>query len=125
MHAGEIYLAAFPFGDAPGMKLRPVLALTSPVGSIPEILVAYISSVVPTQLLPTDLIIDPAKPEFAGTRLKKISVLRLHKLATIHCSSLVRVLGGIESTTLAAVAMKLHDLLPARAAKSVEEEPHQ
>jgi hypothetical protein len=47
MRAGEIYLAKFPFGDLPGMKLRPVLLLTGTLGSVPEILVAYISSVVP------------------------------------------------------------------------------
>src|SRR5947207_15774873 len=28
MRPGDIYLAQFPFGDAPGMKLRPVLLLT-------------------------------------------------------------------------------------------------
>ena len=44
MRPGEIYLAKFPFGDAPGMKIRPVLLLTDPVGIVPEILVAYISS---------------------------------------------------------------------------------
>ena len=44
MHPGEIYLAKFPFGDAPGMKIRPVLLLTGPVGAVPEIVVAYISS---------------------------------------------------------------------------------
>lgn len=41
MHPGEIYLARFPFGDAPGMKLRPVLLLTGPIGPVPEVLVAY------------------------------------------------------------------------------------
>jgi hypothetical protein len=40
MRAGEIYLARFPFGDTPGMKLRPVLLLTGTVGSVPEVLVA-------------------------------------------------------------------------------------
>lgn len=39
MKAGEIYLANFPFGGVPGMKLRPVLLL----GTIPEVLSAYIS----------------------------------------------------------------------------------
>ncbi len=29
MKPGEIYLARFPFGDVPGMKLRPVLLLTA------------------------------------------------------------------------------------------------
>src|SRR5664279_3216277 len=33
MRSGEIYLAQFPFGDVPGMKLRPVLLLTGAVGS--------------------------------------------------------------------------------------------
>ena len=47
MAPGEIYLAKFPYGDAPGMKLRPVLLLTGPIGAIPEVLVAYISSVIP------------------------------------------------------------------------------
>ncbi len=31
MRPGEIYLAQFPFGDAPGMKIRPVLLLTDPM----------------------------------------------------------------------------------------------
>ena len=48
MRPGDIYLAQFPFGDVPGMKLRPVLLLTGPIGGIPEVLVAYISSVIPT-----------------------------------------------------------------------------
>jgi mRNA interferase MazF len=53
MQPGEIYLAQFPFGDVPGMKLRPVLLLTGPIGAIPEVLVAYISSAVPISPDPT------------------------------------------------------------------------
>lgn len=72
MRAGEVYLARFPFGDVPGMKLRPVLLLTGSVGVVPEVLVAYISSVVPPQLLPSDILLDPANPVFASTRLKML-----------------------------------------------------
>ena len=111
MRPGEIYLAKFPFGDAPGMKIRPVLLLTDPVGAIPEILVAYISSVIPSRLLPSDLLLDPAIPEFRSTNLKTSSALRLHKLATIHCSSLARYLGVVDNRTWGAVASKLKDLL--------------
>jgi len=39
MRPGDVYLAQFPFGDVPGMKLRPVLLLTGPVGSVPEVCV--------------------------------------------------------------------------------------
>jgi len=111
MHPGEIYLAKFPFGDASGMKIRPVLLLTEPVGMIPEILVAYISSVIPPQLLPSDLLLDPSSPEFRSTNLKTPSALRLHKLATIHCTSLARYLGVVESRTWSAVAAKLKGFL--------------
>src|ERR1700733_6038813 len=111
MRPGEIFLAQFPFGDVPGMKLRPVLLLTGSIGTVPEVLVAYISSVIPAQPLPSDLIVDPSAPEFQGTHLKVTSALRLHKLATIHCSSLARQLGALESAQHAVVARKLRTLL--------------
>jgi mRNA interferase MazF len=111
MQPGEIFLAKFPFGDVPGMKLRPVLLLTGPIGPVPEVLVAYISSVVPSPLLGSDLLMDPAKPEFQGTHLKVLSTLRLHKLATIHLSSLVRHLGAIDASLAADTAGKLKTLL--------------
>lgn len=111
MKAGEIRLAQFPFGDNAGMKLRPILALTGPLGPIPEILVAYISSVIPAQPLPTDMILDPAAAPGASTNLKVKSVVRLHKLATIHVSTLARRLGRLESQTAAEVRGKLRSLL--------------
>ena len=70
MQPGEIYLARFPFGDIPGMKLRPVLLSAGRVGSLPEVVVAYISSVIPSQPLASDLVIDPALGEFQNTHLK-------------------------------------------------------
>lgn len=111
MKRGEIYLAKFPFGDVPGMKLRPVLLLSGELGAVPEVLVAYISSVVPAQLLPTDLLLDPDRAEFQSTNLKVVSTLRLHKLATIHCSSLMRQLGSLGGGSSAAIDEKLRGLL--------------
>ena len=111
MQAGEVYLARFPFGGGAGMKLRPVLTITGPVGSVPEVLVAYISSVVPSALLPSDVLLDPAQPDCAPTNLKAKSVLRLHKLATIHRRSIVRYLGKLSQASAAEVATKLRALL--------------
>ena len=95
----------------PGMKLRPVLLLTGSIGSVPEVLVAYISSVLPVQPLSSDLIVDPATPEFQSTHLKVPSALRLHKLATVHCSSLVRHLGALQPEQQLSVGEKLRVLL--------------
>ena len=114
MSPGEVYLARFPFGDVPGMKLRPVLLLTGSIGPVPEVLVAYISSVLPTSPLPSDLVVDPTTAEFQNTQLKVTSVVRLHKLATIHRSSLARHLGALELDQQAVVAEKLRVLLGIR-----------
>lgn len=111
MAPGEIYLANFPFGGSAGMKLRPVLMLTRPVGTVPEVLVAYVSSVVPPVSLPSDLLLDPSLPEHAGTNLKMTSVVRLHKLATIHGRSVVRRLGQLSPAAQADAAAKLRSLL--------------
>jgi mRNA-degrading endonuclease toxin of MazEF toxin-antitoxin module len=111
MAPGEIHLADFPFGAGGGSKLRPVLLLTGPVGSVPEVLVAYISSVMPAHLLPFDLVLDPHSSEHAATRLKTVSVARLHKLATIHRRSIVRHLGYISPSTALEVAARLRALL--------------
>src|SRR5713226_5052052 len=84
MFRGEICLADFPMGGRGGSKIRPVLLLTDPVGSVPELLTAYISSIIPSVWLASDVILDPALAEHASTKLKTVSVVRLHKLATVH-----------------------------------------
>ena len=111
MKAGDIYLASFPFGAGSGRKLRPVLLLTGPIGNVPEVLVAYISSVIPSELMTTDIVLDPTTEEHSPTRLKTASVLRLHKLATIHGRSIVRHLGVISEKTSYEVGGKLRAFL--------------
>ena len=101
MAPGEIHLAMFPFGGTIGAKVRPVLLLTGPLGSVPEVLVAYMTSVIPSSLLPTDILIDPGQPEHQGTNLKQATLLRLHKLATIHNTDLARRLGAVSPATWA------------------------
>jgi PemK-like, MazF-like toxin of type II toxin-antitoxin system len=96
MSPGEICLGRFPLGGSPGDKIRPVLVLTGPIGSVPEYVVAYITSVIPPISLPTDFVIDPALPEFARVNLKQKSVVRLHKVATRHGFDLLRYVGKLE-----------------------------
>jgi mRNA interferase MazF len=111
MERGDIHLASFPFGDIAMMKLRPVLLLTGIVGTGTEIIVAYISSVIPASLLESDILLDPTLPEYQPTRLRRVSVLRLHKIATIHRTSLQRRLGSISVATQEVVDTKLRGVL--------------
>jgi mRNA-degrading endonuclease toxin of MazEF toxin-antitoxin module len=111
MAPGEICLAHFPFGGSPGRKLRPVLLLSGTIGSVPEVLVAYVSSVIPAALLPSDVVLDPAQAEHASTNLKTKSLVRLHKLATIHARAVVRFLRKLDLSTVGEVETKLRGLL--------------
>jgi hypothetical protein len=111
MSPGEIHLAVFPFGGTVEAKPRPVLLLTGPVGSVPEVLPAYMTSVIPASLLPTDIPIDPKQPRHAGTGLKQVTLLRLHKLATIHDTDVYRHLGQVSAATQTEVEVKLRLLL--------------
>lgn len=111
MNPGEIHLAMFPFGGTVGAKLRPVLLLTGPLGTVPEFLTAYMSSVIPPSLLPTDILIDPSQTQHSGTGLKQVTFLRLHKLATIHDGDIARHLGQVSATTWSDVGKKLRLLL--------------
>ena len=110
MNPDEIYLANFPFGGSARMKLRPVLLLTGPVGGVPEVVVAYIASVMPSPMLPSDLVLDPVTAEHSSTNLKTKSVVRLHKLATIRWRSVARHLGALSPSTSVEVDDKLRTL---------------
>src|SRR5438128_2664650 len=111
MQRGDVCLAMFPFGDRPGMKLRPVLLLTDAVGAGAEYVAAYISSVLPATQLTTDILLDPADPSRAAIGLRVTSVLRLHKRATIHHTSLQRRLGSADGTTMVKVESVLRNML--------------
>ena len=112
MKPGDVCLALFPFGGAGGRKMRPVLVLTAPLGNVPEYVVAYVTSAVPTDLLPSDLPVDPAADAAsAATGLTTRSVIRLHKLATLHQRDLVRALGCVADVLLATARERLRVLL--------------
>ena len=111
MVPGEIYLANFHFAESTSVNLRPVLLLTPPIGPVPEVIVAYITSVPPEAPLPSDLVIHPSLPGGLGTNLKTSSAIRLHKVATLHSWSLVRYLGKLPPETFDEVVVRMRDLL--------------
>lgn len=91
---GDIVLTQFPFTDLTGTSLRPALVV-SPGQIGQDIVLVAISSVVRGALAPTDYTVDTIHPEFSLTGLRVTSVLRLHKLAAVEHSVIVRRLGRI------------------------------
>jgi hypothetical protein len=111
MNRGEIHLARFPLAGRGGVKLRPVLLLTGLVGPVPEVLTAYLSTIIPTPSLPSDILVDATQPEYASTKLAQVSVLRLHKLATIHKRDVIRLVGAFDAAAMSDIETRLRALL--------------
>jgi len=61
--------------------------------------------------LPSDYLLDPETAEHSSTNLKTKSVLRLHKLATIHARNIVRRLGTLSPAASGQVDERLRALL--------------
>jgi hypothetical protein len=100
MHRGEIFLAKFPFGDMRRHEAsaRPFVNgnhRTSAGNSR-----GHISSVVPAQLLASDLLMDTAKPEFQAINPKVLSTLRLYKRLRFICQASSVFLESLMSTRL-------------------------
>jgi len=61
----------------------------------------------PGELLPTDFVLEEKHPSFAKTGLKYRSVLRVHKLALLNKSLVVRVLGEMSTDLMNEVNQRL------------------
>ena len=57
MMKGKIVLVPFPFDDLSTTKVGPAVCLTDPVGPHRHVIIAFISSRTPANLLETDLIL--------------------------------------------------------------------
>ena len=57
------------------------------------------------------MVLDPVTAQHASTMLKTRSVLRLHKLATLHTRNVVRCLGTLSAATSLEVKERLRSLL--------------
>ena len=76
----KVVLVHFPFTDLSGSKLRPALVLHE---GEQDVIVAFISSKIPSSLQESDLLITTDHPAFRSTGLKTSSVIKFDKIATV------------------------------------------
>ncbi|MDZ7291231.1 MAG: type II toxin-antitoxin system PemK/MazF family toxin [candidate division KSB1 bacterium] len=110
MTRGKVVLVPFPFDDLSTTKARPALCLTDPIGPHRHVVVAFISSQIPVDLMETGFVLDSMQADFWNTGLRVSSVLRLHRLMTVTTSLISRELGSISSDTQTQVDEKLRRL---------------
>ena len=103
----SVVLVPFPFDDLSGIKVRPAVCLTNAIGVHRHIVLAFITSVVPPQPEPTDVLLDSASADFARTGLKVRSALRLHRMVTVSSAIIQRQLGVLPPGAQAQVQHRL------------------
>lgn len=106
----KVVLVPFPFDDLSSPKVRPAVCLTEPIGIHRHVVLAFITSQIPADLLDTDLLLDSSRADFAKTGLRVSSALRLHRLMTVSTELIKRELGELSPAMQAEVASRLRKL---------------
>lgn len=107
---GKVVLVPFPFDDLSSTKVRPAVCLTNPLGAHRHVILAFITSRIPTSLANSDILLNISDPDFPATGLRVSSVLRLHRLMTAKLSFIQRELGQLSPRLQAQVNAKLREL---------------
>ncbi len=107
---GKVVLVPFPFDDLTAQKVRPAICLTNPLGSHHHVVLAFITSKIPNDLLETDVVLDSNSADFDITGLRVSSTLRLHRLMTVTTALIKRELGELSPKMRVEVAEKLNKL---------------
>ncbi len=99
MKQGDIVLVPFPFTDLAGSKVRPALVL---IVTTLDVTLAFVTTQLQWQES-TDLLLNPNPLN----GLKKVSLIRLGKLATVDRNLIEGRMGELEADQLLAVHQNL------------------
>ena len=100
MKRGAIVLTKFLFTDLSSAKRRPGIIVSGKISNENDAIIAFISSVIPSNPEATDYLITTQHQDFPITGLKKDSVIKLDKLATINLSVLSGEIGLVSDSTM-------------------------
>lgn len=103
MAKGDVVLITFPFTDLSGSKLRPAVILAE---STSDITVSFITTQTGWQDS-SDVLLQPTK----GNGLRKTSLLRTGKIATLDRTLAKGLLGRLSAAEVAALNIGLKKLL--------------
>lgn len=107
MTKNKIVLIPFPFDDFSGVKVRPAVCLTNPIGAYRHVVTAFITSQIPITILDTDIVVQTHSPDFPLTGLAVPSVIRLHRLITVPTRIIQSELGALSQHLQIEVADKI------------------
>jgi mRNA interferase MazF len=111
MKPGELVLVRFPEADLAVGKLRPALIVAIAPGRYSDVLLALVTSRGYQEVLDFDEVMLPTDADFAATRLKTTSVIRLARLVTVEADIVEGRLGSISPPRLSRIRQRLIEWL--------------
>lgn len=105
--AGQIVLFRFPQADLEQGKLRPALLISELPGNYDDWLICMISSQIHHYISDFDEIIQEYDPDFTGSGLKTVSVIRVGRLAVVEGNILIGSIGKIATDRLQRIKKRL------------------
>ena len=111
MKPGELVLVRFPEADLAAGKLRPALIVAIAPGRYSDVLLALVTSRGHQEVPDFDEVILSTDADFAATRLKTTSVIRLARLVTVEADTIEGRLGAISPPRLSRIRQRLIEWL--------------
>jgi mRNA interferase MazF len=100
MRTGDIVLVPFPFAELTQVKARPAVVIAETADRFQDIIVAAISSVVPSELSKNEFTLDPTIEN--GLRVR--SVVKVDRLVTTKAENVIAKLGKLSDADRERVA---------------------
>jgi mRNA interferase MazF len=100
MKRGTIVLTKFPFSNLKSAKRRPAVVVSKTENEKNDVIVAFISSVIPVSFSATDYLFNSTNRDFKNSGLKKESIIKLDKLSTLNKEIFTGELGTLSADTL-------------------------
>ena len=120
MRRGTLVLTPFPFTDLRGQKVRPAVVVSPTERKGEDVIVAFISSVYDEKRLSeTDLLLRSTDQDFSLTGLKKNSVFKMDKMATLDKGILLGELGRLSKRLERMVDIRLRRALGLQSVRKV------
>ncbi len=108
MTRGKIVLTPFPFTDLTANKVRPAVVISTSSRGGADVILSFISTVFdPANLSPTDELLLDTDADFPVTGLKKSSVFKMDKLATVQKTIILGEIGEVSPTLQTEIDKKL------------------
>jgi mRNA interferase MazF len=96
MKKGDIVVVSFPYTDLISFKARPAVVVKQIRDNYNDVIVSLISSVVPELLFPYQILLQANKIN----NLKRTSVIKVARLATVEQDKIVAVIGKLSEEEL-------------------------